>query len=99
MPTPPQCVCSLSDKVPLKDKPGWFEYTFRCRWQHGEAGPAYLDTNTYTVSVDWKNDDAGATALAKDKCPYEPKPRPRIGATARARAVRRHPSARARKSA
>jgi hypothetical protein len=74
MPTSPQCVCSLSDKVPLRDRPGWFEYTFRCHWVRREGGPGCPDSNTYTVSVDWNNDDAGAMKMARDKCPYEPKP-------------------------
>ena len=72
-PTPPRCVCTLSDKTPLTDRAGWFEYTYRCHWEPGMGGGSYIDRTTYTVSVESQT-DADALKQAVDQCPYEPKP-------------------------
>jgi hypothetical protein len=51
-----------------------FEYTYRCHWERGMGGAGYIDTNTYSVVVDWTNDDAKALQMAVAQCPYEEKP-------------------------
>ena len=73
-PTPPQCVCKFSAKTAVPNQPGLFEYTYRCHWERGMGGGSYIDTNTYTVSVECTNDDAKALQMAKEQCPYEAKP-------------------------
>lgn len=73
-PTGPKCVCELSDKTPVPHQPGMFEYTYRCHWERGMGGAGYIDTNTYSVVVDWTNDDAKALQMAVAQCPYEEKP-------------------------
>jgi len=76
-PTPPVCVCTLSDKTPSTDKPGWFEYTFSCHWEHGFGGnSSRIDRSTYSVPVECRDDDVEAMNMAKANCPYEPMPGP-----------------------
>ncbi len=65
------CVCTLSDKAPIKNEPGTFEYTFRCNWMRDTGDAGRIDTNSYTVMVEATN-DGDAMNLAKKQCPYDP---------------------------